>query len=59
MSQHWEDRDAEQIRQTILIFEGADPRRVVTRSWVEIGLAMVAGVAACAGFWWGIFSLLG
>ncbi|HTB10923.1 MAG TPA: hypothetical protein VK752_05105 [Bryobacteraceae bacterium] len=43
MSQHWEDRDAEDRRAFLLVLFGADPRDVRTRTYgreVAIGLAI-------------------
>lgn len=42
MSQHWEDRDPEDLRATLLVMFGADPRDVRRRTY---GREVVIGIA--------------
>ena len=54
MSQHWEDRDAEDRRAFLLVLFGADPRDVRRRNyWRELGIGIVLGLGSVAALaWW-------
>jgi hypothetical protein len=55
MSQHWEDRDAEDRRAYLLVLFGADPRDVRRRTYGrEVAIGVVIGLGISAVTIWGL-----